>query len=208
MEYSAKEEVANAVTHGIGALLSIAALVILIIQAALYGNVWHVVSVAIFGASLVILYTCSTLLHSLRGKAKDVFEILDHSAIYLLIAGTYTPFLLVTLRGPLGWSLFGIVWGLALVGIVFKAYFVKKFILLSTLFYIGMGWMIIVAFPVLLRLLPTGGILWLVIGGVLYTVGSLFYVWRGIPYHHAIWHSFVIAGSVSHFFAVLLYVIH
>jgi hemolysin III len=207
MEYSQREEIANAVSHGIGALLSIAALVILIVQAAVHGSVWHVVSFTIFGASLVILYTCSTLLHSLRGKAKDVFEILDHSAIYILIAGTYTPFLLVTLRGPLGWTLFGIVWGLALVGIVFKAYFVKKFIVLSTLFYIGMGWMIILAFPSLLKLLPMGGIVWLVIGGLLYTVGSVFYVWRKVPYHHAIWHAFVIGGSVSHFFAVVLYVI-
>lgn len=206
MEYSQKEEVANAISHGVGALLSIAALVILIVHAALYGDAWHVVSFAIFGASLVILYTCSTLLHSLRGKAKEIFEVLDHSAIYLLIAGSYTPFLLVTLRGVSGWTLFGIIWGLALAGIVFKAYFVKRFVLLSTLFYIGMGWIIIFAFPALLDRLPMGGIVWLVIGGVLYTVGSIFYVWRRIPYHHAIWHVFVIGGSVSHFFAVLLYV--
>lgn len=207
MEYSHKEEIANAISHGVGVLLSIAALVILVVHAALYGDAWHVVSFAIFGSSLVILYTCSTLLHSLRGKAKEIFEILDHSAIYLLIAGSYTPFLLVTLRGASGWTLFGIIWGLALAGIVFKAYFVKRFILLSTLFYIGMGWIIIFAFPALLDQLPMGGIVWLVIGGVLYTVGSIFYVWRRIPYHHAIWHVFVIGGSVSHFFAVLLYVL-
>lgn len=209
MEYSVREEIANAVSHGIGTLLSIAALVILTVYASLYGDVWHVVSFSIFGAALVILYTCSTLLHSFppRTKAKDIFEILDHSAIYLLIAGTYTPFLLVTLRGPLGWTLFGIIWGLAIIGSILKVFFVKRFIVLSTLFYIFMGWMIIFAIKPLLANLPGYGMMWLVIGGLLYTIGSVFYVWRKVPYHHAIWHLFVIGGSTAHFFAVLFYVL-
>lgn len=208
MEFSWREEIANAVSHGIGTLLSVAALVLLTVYASLYGDVWHVVSFSIFGAALVILYACSTMLHSLpQSKAKDIFEILDHSAIYLLIAGTYTPFLLVTLRGPLGWTLFGIVWGMAIAGSILKVFFVKKFVVLSTLVYIFMGWMIIFAIKPLMANLPGLGLMWLVIGGVLYSVGSIFYVWRRVPYHHAIWHLFVIGGSTAHFFAILLYVL-
>ncbi len=208
MEYTFKEEVANSVTHAIGVVMSIAALVMLIVFSVKYGDIWHVVSFTIFGVCMVLLYSCSTLLHATRNqKLKDVFEILDHSAIYLLIAGTYTPFLLVTLRGTIGWSMFGIVWGLALIGIVFKIFFVKRFIIMSTLFYILMGLLIIFAIKPLYENLAFGGMLWLVIGGLLYTVGSIFYVWRKIPYHHAIWHVFVLAGSVSHFVSVLFYVL-
>ncbi|MDF2659592.1 MAG: channel protein hemolysin family [Paenibacillus sp.] len=208
MQYSLKEEIANAISHGIGALLSAAALAVLVVFASLHGTVWHIVSFSIFGTTLVLLYTCSTLLHSFReGKTKDIFEFLDHSAIYLLIAGTYTPFLLVTLRGPLGWTILGIVWGLAVAGIVFKAFFVKKFIMLSTLFYIGMGWLIVFAIKPLYEQLPWNGLLWLVGGGIFYTVGTIFYVWRKVPYHHAIWHTFVIGGSVCHFIAILFYVL-
>ncbi|MDD9267927.1 hemolysin III family protein [Paenibacillus sp. GCM10023248] len=208
MEYSVKEEKANAISHGIGVLLSIAALILLVIQANLHGNAWHLVSFSVFGAALVILYTCSTLLHSVRHpKVKDVFELLDHSAIYVLIAGTYTPYLLVTLRGPLGWTFFGVIWGLALAGIVLKIFFVKRFILISTLCYILMGWLIVVAFKPLYTNLPLGGIVWLVAGGLLYTFGSIFYVWRRIPYHHAIWHIFVLAGSACHFISIIGYVI-
>ncbi|GFZ87603.1 hemolysin III family protein [Paenibacillus marchantiophytorum] len=208
MEYSIQEERANAISHGVGVLLSIVALVMLILQACLHGNVWHIVSFSIFGTALVTLYTCSTLLHSItQPRWKDLFEIFDHSAIYLLIAGSYTPYLLVTLRGPLGWSFFGIIWGLALVGIVLKIFYVKRFILVSTLCYILMGWLIVLAFKPLYVHLPFGGIVWLVIGGLLYTFGSIFYVWRRIPYHHAIWHVFVLAGSACHFFSVFGYVI-
>ncbi|CAM3491468.1 PAQR family membrane homeostasis protein TrhA [Marinicrinis lubricantis] len=208
MEYNLREEIANAISHGIGALLSIAALVLLIVYSSLYGDTWHVVSFTVFGASMVLLYLCSTLVHSLpKGKAKNVFEILDHSAIYVFIAGTYTPFLLVSLRGTLGWTLFGIICGLTIAGIIFKIFFVKKFIILSTLLYIAMGWMIVFGFEPLQANVPPAGIAWLVAGGVLYTVGSIFYVWRRVPYHHAIWHTFVLAGSICHFFSVLWYVL-
>jgi hemolysin III len=208
MEYSNREEIANAISHGIGVLLSIAALVLLVVNATMHGDIWHIVSFSIYGASLVILYSCSTLLHSFQNrKLKDVFEILDHAAIYLLIAGSYTPYLLVTLRGPLGWSIFGIIWGLALSGMILKIFYVKRFILISTLCYILMGWLIVFAFKPLYENLALGGIVWLVIGGLLYTFGSLFYVWRRVPYHHAIWHLFVLAGSICHFFSINLYVL-
>ncbi|NBI28970.1 PAQR family membrane homeostasis protein TrhA [Chengkuizengella marina] len=204
MKYSHKEEIVNAITHGIGALLSIAALVLLIVFSSLYGSPWHIVSFTIFGSTMVLLYVFSTLLHSFKeGVTKNVFEVLDHSAIYLLIAGTYTPFVLVTLRGPLGWTIFGIIWGLAVIGIVFKVFFVKRFILLSTIFYVLMGWMIVIGIKPLYENMLLNGFIWLVLGGILYTVGTIFYVWRKFPYHHAVWHLFVIAGSVSHFFAVL-----
>jgi len=206
--YSKREEIANAITHGLGTLLSIAGLVILIVFASREGTAWHVVSFTIFGVTMLLLYTASTLVHSFpEGKAKDLFETFDHSCIYLFIAGTYTPLLLVTLRSPLGWTLFGIVWGLAIAGVVFKAFFTKKFLVLSTLFYVGMGWLIVFAWKPLNALLLPGGLRLLIIGGLLYTVGSVFYVWRGFPYHHAVWHLFVLAGSVMHFFAILLYVL-
>jgi hemolysin III len=206
--YTKREEIANAITHGLGTLLSIAGLVLLIVYASLYGTAWHIVSFTIFGVTMLLLYTSSTLVHSFpEGKVKDLFETFDHSCIYLFIAGTYTPLLLVTLRSPLGWTLFGIVWGLAVAGVVFKAFFTKKFLVLSTLFYVMMGWMIVFAWHPLQALLMPGGIRLLIIGGLLYTVGSVFYIWRGFPYHHAVWHLFVVAGSVMHFFAILLYVL-
>lgn len=206
--YTKREELVNAITHGLGTLLSIAGLTLLIVFAALKGTAWHVVSFTVYGITMLLLYTASTLVHSFpQGKAKDVFETLDHSCIYLFIAGTYTPILLVTLRGPLGWSLFGVVWGLAIAGVVFKAFFTKKYLVLSTLFYVFMGWIIVFAWQPLQTLLQPGGIKLLVIGGVLYTFGSVFYVWRGFPHHHAVWHLFVLAGSVMHFFAILFYVL-
>lgn len=204
MEYTLREEIANAITHGIGAALSIAALVLLLVFSIQYGDVWHIVSFTIYGTSLILLYTFSTLLHAIQNiRAKNIFEILDHSAIYLLIAGTYTPFLLVTIRGPLGWTLFGIVWGMALIGIVLKIFWVKRFIILSTLFYIFMGWLILFAIKPLYQNMEFSGLVWLFIGGVFYTVGCVFYVWRGFPFHHAVWHMFVLFGSIAHFFAVL-----
>ncbi|AWB44262.1 hemolysin D [Paenibacillus sp. CAA11] len=206
--YSRKEEVANAITHGIGALLSVAALVLLIVFASTKGTGWHLGSYIVYGITMLMLYSCSTMVHSLReGKVKDLFEFFDHSSIYLYIAGSYTPFLLVATRGTLGWTLFGIVWGIAVFGVVFKAFFVKKFLFMSTIFYIGMGWLIMMIWPQLLATVPAGGINLLVAGGVLYTLGTVFYVWRGFPYHHAIWHLFVLAGSVLHFFAILLYLL-
>ncbi|WP_123039268.1 PAQR family membrane homeostasis protein TrhA [Cohnella candidum] len=206
--YTKREEVANAVTHGIGTALSIAGLVILIVFAALKGTAWHVVSFTIYGVTMVLLYTASTLVHSFpEGKVKDLFETFDHSCIYLFIAGTYTPILLTALRSPLGWSLFGVVWGLAIGGVVFKAFFTKKFLVLSTLFYVAMGWLIVFAWKPLLTLLEPGGLWLLIAGGLLYTFGAVFYVWRGFPHHHAVWHLFVLAGSICHFFAILLYLL-
>lgn len=206
--YSRREEVANAITHGIGTVLSVAALVLLVVFASLKGTAWHVVSFSIYGTTMLLLYLNSTLVHSLReGKAKDLFEFFDHSSIYLFIAGTYTPFLLVAIRGTLGWSLFGIVWGVALFGVLFKAFFVKKFLFLSTIFYIAMGWLIVIAWNPLSASVASGGMTLLMAGGILYTLGTVFYVWRGFPFHHAVWHIFVLAGSVTHFFAVLIYLL-
>jgi hemolysin III len=206
--FSKQEEIANSITHGIGALLSISALVILIVFASLYGTAWHIVSFTIFGVTMLLLYMSSTLLHSLpEGKAKDVFEIFDHSSIYFFIAGTYTPFLLIVIKGAMGWTLFGVVWGLAIAGTIFKCFFVKKYLFTSTLLYVVMGWLIVFAWKSLAANLSPQGMTYLIIGGALYTLGAIFYVWRGFKYHHAVWHLFVIAGSTAHFFCVLLYVL-
>lgn len=205
---SIKEEIANAITHGLGVLLSIPALVVLIIFAVKYGDIWHVVSFSIFGSTMFLLYLFSTLLHSItHPTAKKVFAILDHSAIYLLIAGTYTPFVLVTLRGWIGWTIFGIVWGLAIIGIVFKIFFVERFMILSTVCYCLMGWMIIVAIKPIYESIGFNDFMLLLTGGIFYTVGAVFYVWRKLPYNHAIWHLFVLAGSASMFFSILFYVV-
>ena len=206
--YSLSEEIASSVTHGIGVLLAVGALVVMVVYATLRGTAWHVVSCAVYGFTLVLMFAASTLYHSLsRPRAKVIMKVLDHSAIYLLIAGTYTPFLLVTLRGPWGWSLFGVIWVLALVGIVFKVFFAGRFKLFSTLVYIGMGWMVIIAIRPLYQSLPLGGLIWLVAGGLFYTGGTIFYLWRRIPFNHAVWHAFVMVGSLCHFFSVMLYVI-
>lgn len=206
--YTRREEVANAITHGIGVLLSIAALVLLIVFASLKGNAWHVVSFSIYGTTMLLLYVSSTLVHSFpEGPVKDLFEIFDHSSIYLFIAGTYTPILFNVIRGPLGWTLFGIVWGIAVSGVVFKSFFVKKYLFTSTIFYILMGWCIVFAWKPLTENFVGNGMTLLVVGGLLYTLGTIFYVWRSFPYHHAVWHLFVLGGSVVHFFAILLYVL-
>jgi len=206
--FSKKEEIANSITHGIGVMLSIAALVILIVYSSLYGNIWHIVSFTIFGVTMFILYMSSTLLHSFpEGKVKDIFEIFDHSSIYFFIAGTYTPFLLIVIKGALGWTLFGIVWGLAIAGTVFKCFFVKKYLFTSTALYVVMGWLIVFAWKPLVNNLSPQGMTYLIIGGALYTLGAIFYVWRGFKYHHAVWHVFVLAASAAHFFCVLFYVL-
>lgn len=206
--YTKGEEIANTIIHGIGILLSIASLVLMVVFAALKGTAWHVVGASLFGSSLIIMYTFSTLYHGITNRrAKDILEIFDHSAIYFLIAGTYTPFTLTTLRGPMGWTLFGITWGLAIFGVFFKMFFVKKFMFISTLIYIGMGWLVVIGWNQLVENLPFWGIFWLVLGGVLYTFGTIFYVWRKMKYHHALWHLFVLAGSICHVFSVLFYVI-
>jgi hemolysin III len=202
------EETINAVTHGLGAMLGSAGLAVLVVMAALRGDAWHVVSCSIYGATLVLLFTSSTLYHSFRGpRVKHVFRIIDHSSIYLLIAGTYTPFLLVTLRGRWGWSLFGIVWGLTLAGIVFQIFFVSRFRLVQTLIYLAMGWLVVVAVKPLFAHVPGAGLRWLLIGGLCYTVGAVFYLWKKLPYHHAVWHLFVLGGSICHYFAILFYVL-
>ncbi|XXM74259.1 PAQR family membrane homeostasis protein TrhA [Lysinibacillus sphaericus] len=202
-----KEELANAITHGIGFILSIPALVMLIIIAIDRGSPWHIVSFSIFGASMILLYLFSTLLHSFKpSRAKNLFAVLDHSAIYILIAGTYTPFMLVSVRGALGWTLFGIVWGLAVAGVVFKCYFVDRYQVVSTLFYLVMGWLVIIAVKPLYFSLSGAGFSLLLAGGILYSVGAIFYVWNKLPYNHAIWHLFVLAGSGCMYFCILLYV--
>ncbi|AEN91158.1 MULTISPECIES: PAQR family membrane homeostasis protein TrhA [Priestia] len=202
------EEIANAITHGIGAVLSIVGLTLLIVLSSLEGTPWHVISFTIYGVTMLLLYVSSTLVHSFpEGKVKDLFEIFDHSSIYLFIAGTYTPFLFIAVKGTTGWTLFGIVWGIALAGIVFKAFFVKKFLFISTILYVFMGWMIVFAWDSLTQNIAHQGIVLLVVGGVLYTIGAVFYVWRGFRFHHMIWHMFVLGGTVLHFLAIILYVL-
>ena len=206
--YSLGEEIANSITHGIGIVLSIAALGTLTAFAGIYGNVWHIVSVSVYGATLILLYTASTLYHSVRhSRVKRILQLLDHSAIFLLIAGTYTPFTLVSLRGPWGWWLFGVIWGLALVGIVIQFTPMKRWRAVSIGLYVGMGWAILVAIKPMIVSVPVGGIVFLVLGGLAYTTGILFYGWEKMRYHHAVWHLFVLTGSVLHFFSVLFYVV-
>ena len=203
-----KEETINALTHGLGALLSLGGLVVLVAMAALHGDAWHIVSCSIYAFTLVLLFSSSTLYHSFRSqRVKHIFRVIDHASIYLLIAGTYTPFVLVNLRGKWGWSLFGVIWGLALAGIVFQVFFVSRFRLLQTLIYLAMGWLVVVAVKPLITYVPRPGLLWLLAGGLFYTVGALFYLWKKLPYHHAVWHLFVLGGSVCHYFAVLFYVL-
>jgi len=202
------EEIANAITHGIGLLLSIAGFVVLLVLAALRGTAWHIVACSIYGATLICLYTASTLYHAvISPRVKRALRIFDHSAIYLLIAGTYTPFLLVSLRGPWGWSLFGVIWGLALAGVLFKFWFVERFAILSTAVYIAMGWLVVIAAKPVITHLSLTAIIWLLAGGLAYTGGVVFFAAKRIPYSHAIWHLFVLAGSICHYFAVLSTVI-
>ena len=203
-----KEELINSITHGAGVALSIAGLAVLVTLAALKGTAWHIVGCSVYGATLVLLYTASTLYHSMRSpRVKRFFRIIDHAAIYLLIAGTYTPFTLVNLRGGWGWTLFGLVWGLAVLGVLFKIFFVDRFPIASTTVYILMGWLAVIAIKPLLAAVPSGGILWLLAGGLAYTLGVVFFAWEKIPYNHAAWHVFVLTGSICHYFAVLFYVL-
>lgn len=205
---TAREERANRWTHGVGAALGVVGLVLLVVASSRQGTAWHVVSTAIFGATLVLLYTASTLYHSSTDAKKQVrLQKFDHAAIFLLIAGTYTPFVLVTLRGPWGWSMFGVIWGLAVVGVVMKFWFAGRFRVASTLIYIAMGWLVLIAIKPLMAALPAGGLRLLVAGGLCYTGGAVFYLWKQVPYHHAIWHLFVLGGSVCHWAAVYFYVV-
>ncbi len=198
----------NAITHLTGAVLSLAGTVVLIVLAAQQGDPWKVVSVTIYGVTLVLLYSFSTLYHSLRGRAKVILRELDHHSIYLLIAGSYTPFCLVTLRGPWGWSLFGVVWGLALLGSLQELWLKNSARILSVLIYVLMGWVALVALVQLLHALGPYGFAWLLAGGLSYTIGIIFYVLdTRLRHAHGIWHLFVLAGSACHYLAILLYVL-
>ncbi|MCP4900673.1 MAG: hemolysin III family protein [bacterium] len=206
--YSVGEEIANSVTHGVGIVLAIAGLGLLTAFASLRGDVWHIVACSVFGTTLVLLYTASTLYHSIqRPRAKRVLRVLDHSAIFLLIAGTYTPFTLVSIRGAWGWSLFGIIWALAVAGIIIQATPLRRWQAVGLVLYIVMGWAAAAFFKPMIQSVAPGGLVLLLAGGLAYTGGIGFYAWHRLPYAHAIWHGFVLLGSVLHFFAVLLYVI-
>jgi len=207
-KYSVGEELANSLTHGLGFILALAGLTILVVFAALYGNARHIVACSIYGAMLVILYAASTLYHSCTSpRAKAFFQVIDHAAIFLLIAGTYTPFTLVTLRGGWGWSLFGVIWGFAILGILLQVTALRQVTWLMLILYTSMGWIIVIALKPLLAALATGGLVFLVLGGLMYTLGIIFYVRKSIRFSHAVWHLFVLAGSILHFFAILFFVI-
>jgi hemolysin III len=203
---SPREEAANSLVHGLGAVLAVAGLAVLAVAASRRGTA-AVVGCVVFGATLVLLYATSTLYHAVpHGRAKAALRVLDHSAIFLLIAGTYTPFTLVSLRGPWGWSLFGIVWGLAAAGIALRLALKRRPTALFVTLYVAMGWCVVVALRPLLAAVPGAGVALLAAGGLAYSAGVAFYLWQRLPYHHAIWHAFVLAGSALHFAAVLRYV--
>jgi len=202
--YTLGEEIFNSITHGIGALLSIAGLVVLILAGNLYGNSFHIMCFSIYGISLILLYLSSTLYHSLTGQAvKQVFKKLDHSAIFLLIAGSYTPLMLININGVTGWTITITVWILAIAGVVIKCLFIKKFEKLSLFIYIFMGWLCIFAAKEIILHVPSQSLLFLVIGGLLYSGGIIFYVWDNLPFNHGIWHVFVLGGSIFHYFSIL-----
>jgi len=202
------EETANTLTHALGLVLSILGAPSLVLMATRHGDAWHVATCAVYGASLIVLYAASTLYHGARvPQWKQVLRTIDHACIYLLIAGTYTPFTLVTLRGGWGWTLFGLVWGFALAGIGFKLFWAGRFEFLSTAMYVLMGWLALIAVRPILEVFPTGCILWLLAGGLAYTGGVAFYAFDRKPYLHAAWHVFVLAGSACHYFAVMYYVL-
>jgi hemolysin III len=203
-EYSAGEELAHSITHGIGFFIGIAVLVLLVVFSALRKGVWEVVSCSIYGTTFILLYLSSTLYHSARKpRTRKVMKIIDHSAIYLLIAGTYTPYALAPLRGTLGWTIFGAIWGSALVGIFFKAFFTGRFKWISLTSYLFMGWFCLVAVRPLFRELGTAGFVFLAVGGLCYSGGAVFYAWKSLKWSHTIWHIFVLAGSLCHFLSIL-----
>ena len=206
--YTVGEEIANSVTHGLGSLLSIAGCAVIIVFAALTGDPFKIVSAAIFGAGLIIMFTMSTLYHSLTNeKAKFVFRVFDHTSIFILIAATYTPLTLVSLRGWIGWTIFGVVWGSAIVGIILNAVSVERFKVLSMVCYIASGWCVIAAIVPLIQRMESMGVALLVLGGIAYTGGLFFYRKKEIRYMHSVWHLFVLAGAVFHYFCILFYVV-
>jgi hemolysin III len=200
------EEIANSLSHGLGLVLAIVATPILIIAAMRYGSTWNLIGVSVFAASMMTLYLASTLYHALtHDRAKRFFRMLDHSAIFLLIAGTYTPFTLGILRGPWGWTLLALIWSLAAVGLTLKAVFGTRFNKLSVVLYLLMGWLVVIAAPEVLRVMPLSGLAWIIAGGIAYTAGVGFYAAHRVRYAHFAWHLFVLAGTTCHFFAVLWY---
>ncbi len=206
--YSRKEEIANWATHLAATLFSVSALVLMVVYSARYGDAYHVVSSAVYGATLILLFGASTLYHMVPvSRAKKVLQKLDHAMIYLLIAGTYTPYTLVILKGVWGWSIFGVVWGVALTGILIDVAMTKRLGWLSVSLYLSLGWLMLIAAKPLLGSLAGNGVVLLLAGGMLYSFGVIFYVWKTLPFQHAIWHVFVIAGSLCHFFSIYFYVI-
>ena len=206
--YTLGEELFNSISHGIGACLSVAALVLCIVRAALNGTAAGVVGASIYGSTLVILYCMSTLYHAITNQtARRVFRVFDHTSIYLLIAGTYTPITLVTLKGAMGWTLFGIVWGIAVLGIVLNAISIERFKKFSMVSYIVMGWAVVISIKDIIANMPKGGLIFLLLGGIAYTVGIIFYALKKVKFMHSVWHFFVLAGSILQFFAVYFYVL-
>ncbi len=202
--YTLGEEIFNSVSHGLGFIASIVGLVFLAVFAVTYGDVWHVVSFSIFGSTLILLYLASTLYHSLtRTKAVRIMQAIDHSAIFLLIAGTYTPFMLTIMRSTLGWTILSIVWVIAIVGILLKVFHFEKTHRIGLILYLAMGWIIVLVFFQVVRLLPLFSLIMLFAGGFFYTAGTVFYRWDRLKYNHAIWHLFVLGGSICHYFAVI-----
>ena len=207
-KYTLSEELFNSISHGIGACLSVAALVLCVVRAAFLSTAAGVVGAAIYGATLVIMYCMSTLYHAITNQtARYVFRVFDHTSIYLLIAGTYTPITLVTLKGPMGWTLFGIVWGIAVLGIIFNSINIERFKKFSMVSYIVMGWAVVIGANQMISRLPKGGLLFLLLGGIAYTVGIIFYALKKKKYMHSVWHFFVLAGSILQFFAIYIYVL-
>lgn len=207
-EYWHLEEILNSVTHGVGLALSAAGMVVLVVLSAMRGSAWHVVACAIYGTSLILLYTASMLYHATRRpKVRKAFRKFDHASIYVLIAGTYTPLVLINMRGGWGWTLFGLVWGFAVAGIAFKALFAGRFTIISTLLYLGMGWLVIIAVNPLLRAVPDLGLLFLLLGGLAYSLGCFFYLKDYKPFRHLVWHVFVLAGSIFHYAAIFVSVL-
>ena len=202
------DERLNSITHLVGALAALVGLIVLVVFSSLDGDPWKIVSFSIYGASLVLLYTASTLYHSVQGELKKVFKKIDHLSIYLLIAGTYTPFTLVTLNGAWGWTLFGVIWGLAVVGIAQELLLKAKRRILSMTIYLAMGWLVVIATGPLLDALAMTGFYWLLAGGLCYSGGVVFYVFdKKVPHFHGIWHLFVLAGSLCHFVTIFFYVL-
>ncbi len=206
--FSSREETANILTHGLGVALGLVGTVIPLIFSVSIANIWRTVGFSVYGTTLITCFTVSTLYHCFRkSSVKRIFQILDHSSIFLLIAGTYTPFLLVSLRGSWGWPLFGVIWGIAALGIIYKALFIDRYPKMEAAIYIVMGWISILALKQLTTAIGLGGIMWLLSGGIIYTVGIIFHRAYKFPYHHAVWHIFVLGGAACHYMAILLYVL-